>query len=159
LVNEVIRPYLAVGGIVLCDRYVDSTYAHQGYGLGHDLGELRTLAAIATGGLMPQRTIFLDLSAEQGLERKRASVRERAAAPTPAIGPATNRPRPEWNRLDARDLAYHQRVATGYRALIADEPDRWRTYDARLSIAELARQIEDAVDPLLERVRLLETGS
>jgi dTMP kinase len=161
LVNEVIRPYLAVGGIVICDRYVDSTYAHQGYGLGHSLSELRSITAVATGDLMPNLTIFLDLSAEEGLERKRASLRERAAQPaSPGLtaGLPPPRVRAEWNRLDARDLAYHQRVAQGYRQLIEQEPDRWHTYDARGSIETLARQIRETVEPLLERVRPLEAA-
>ncbi|MBC8076646.1 MAG: dTMP kinase [Chloroflexales bacterium] len=161
LVNEVIRPYLGVGGIVVCDRYVDSTYAHQGYGLGHDLAELRAITAVATGGLLPDLTLFLDLSAEEGLERKRASMRERAAQPaSPALtsGLPPPRARPEWNRLDARDLAYHQQVARGYRQLIEQEPERWHTYNARGSIDTLAREIRDTVEPLLERVRPLEAA-
>ena len=161
LVSEVIRPYLAVGGIVVCDRYVDSTYAHQGYALGHNLDELRAITAVATGGLMPNLTLFLDLSAEEGLDRKRASMRERAAQPaSPGLtaGLPPPRPRTEWNRLDARDLAYHQQVARGYRQLIEQEPERWRIYDARASIETLARQIRDTVEPLLERVTPLEAA-
>src|SRR5437867_6057440 len=140
LVSQVIRPYLDQGGVVLCDRYADSTYAHQGYGLGRDLEELRTITAIATGGLLPDITIYLDLSAEEGLERKRLKQRENKAAasralPTPLrAGAAEPSPRlaaVEWNRLDARDLAYHQRVVAGYQELIAQEPDRWHSFDAR----------------------------
>jgi dTMP kinase len=56
LVSERIQPYLDQGGIVLCDRYADSTYAHQGYGLGRNLEELRAITGIATGGLLPDLT-------------------------------------------------------------------------------------------------------
>lgn len=165
LVSEVIRPYLDVGGIVLCDRYVDSTYAHQGYGLGRDLEELHAITRAATGGLMPDLTIYLDLSAEEGLERKQLVRRQSNLAPAlGARGRVQQRsPMPpsssEWNRLDARDLAYHQRVAQGYDELIAEEPERWRRLDARQSIDIVARTVEDVVAPLLTRVTRLEEAS
>jgi dTMP kinase len=165
LVSEVIRPYLDMGGIVLCDRYVDSTYAHQGYGLGRDLQELRAITRAATGGLMPDLTIYLDLRAEEGLERKQLVRRQATLTPVlGARGRAQNRPTAppasgEWNRLDARDLAYHQRVAQGYDELMAQEPDRWRRLDARQSIDTLARAVEDVVAPLLTRVTRLEEAS
>jgi dTMP kinase len=141
LVGEVIRPYLATGGIVLCDRYADSTYAYQGYGLGRDLDELRAVTAMATGGLEPDLTIFLDLTAEEGLARKR---HKRGALSV------------EWNRLDARELAFHQRVEAGYRDLIARSPERWRRFDACLPIETLAEAIREAVAPMLAPIRRLE---
>ncbi|MFO7170648.1 MAG: dTMP kinase [Chloroflexota bacterium] len=156
LVSEVIRPYLEQGGIVLCDRYADSTFAYQGYGLGRDLEELRMITRAATGGLRPDMTIYLDLSAEEGLERKwrkRQESRQRGSAslPTPA-----REPQVEWNRLDARELAYHQRVEAGYRALIAEDPERWHVFDARQSIDTLADQIFGAVEPHLRHIEMLE---
>lgn len=161
LVSEVIQPYLNQGGIVLCDRYADSTYAHQGYGLGRDLEELRTITAIATGGLLPDLTIYLDLSAEEGIERKRRRSRESRGLGELTAAPARVRSTAdqatvEWNRLDARDLAYHQRVVAGYRELIAQEPDRWRSFDARQPVERLAQEIEAAVAPWLEHIRMLE---
>lgn len=165
LVSEVIRPYLNVGGIVLCDRYVDSTYAHQGYGLGRDLNELRAITSAATGGLMPDLTLYLDLSAEEGLERKMAAKRTDNENRAPALGIRSAVAPPqqsaaqssvEWNRLDARGLAYHQQVATGYSELVAQDPERWRVLDARLPINELAQAVEAAVEPLLKRVERLE---
>jgi dTMP kinase len=162
LVNQVIQPYLDQGGVVLCDRYADSTYAHQGYGLGRDLDELRTITAIATGGLLPDLTIYLDLSAEEGLERKRLRARGKSLAEQGgrSVGRAPDAAQRsaagEWNRLDARDLAYHRRVVAGYRALIAQEPERWRSFDARLTAETLAEQIAQAVEPWLEHIRMLE---
>lgn len=169
LVSEVVRPYLNVGGIVLCDRYVDSTYAHQGYGLGRDMHELRAITAAATGGLMPDLTIYLELSAEEGLERKLVAKRadaERGSVLSGRVtgldGGAQRSPQPasqspmEWNRLDARGLAYHQQVAAGYRDLIAQEPSRWRILDARMPINDLAKAVEQEVEPLLSRVMRLE---
>lgn len=156
LVSEVIQPYLHQGGIVLCDRYADSTYAHQGYGLGRDLEELRTITAIATGGLTPDLTIYLSLSAAEGLERKR--LKEQSARGQAARRPAFDGQSvtAEWNRLDARGLAYHERVEAGYRELIAQEPDRWRVFDARQPIEVLADQIAQTVEPWLEHIRMLE---
>lgn len=148
LVSELVRPYLNTGGIVLCDRYADSTFAYQGYGLGRDLDELHAITAVATGGLMPDLTFYLDLPVEDGLMRKR-SAKERAdqaAGNTPISTPA------EWNRLDARDLAYHQRVAAGFAELMRRDPDRWRRFDAGQRVEALAGQIFQEVEPLLRRV-------
>lgn len=156
LVNELVRPYLDTGGIVLCDRYADSTYAYQGYGLNHSLTDLRAITEFATGGLMPDMTIYLDIDAEVGLERKRQARTSKSplAPPQPALqeGRPATYGKPEWNRLDARELSYHQRVAEGFRELMLHEPQRWRRMDAELPIDELARLIAEAVEPLLARV-------
>ncbi len=143
LVSELIRPYLATGGIVVCDRYADSTFAYQGYGLGRDLDELRAITAVATGGLKPNLTFYLQIDVEVGLQRKRAG-RER---------PETSSGQPvEWNRLDARDLAYHRRVAQGFAELMAQEPERWYALDADQPVEVLAEQIWQAVTPRLARI-------
>jgi dTMP kinase len=148
LVSELVRPYLTTGGIVLCDRYADSTYAYQGYGLGRDLDELHAITAVATGGLMPDLTFYLDLDVEIGLQRKR-SARDRADHPGAAA-------KPEWNRLDARDLAYHQRVAAGFAELMRRDPERWRHLSAEQPVDALADAIFREVEPLLRRVAPLE---
>src|SRR3954451_1061241 len=110
LVSQTIRPYLDLGGIVLCDRYADSTYAYQGYGLGRDLDELRAITAAATGGLLPDVTVYLDLTADEGLERKHRKRQEtaehaKASLPPPAAQPRTGAAHTEsrsnvveWNR-------------------------------------------------------------
>jgi dTMP kinase len=153
LVSELIRPYLNTGGIVLCDRYADSTFAYQGYGLGRDLDELQAITTVATGGLMPDLTLYLDLPVEDGLRRKQAA-KERSEQG--ATGSTFNTP-PEWNRLDARDLAYHQRVAAGFAELIRSDPGRWRSLRADQPIGALADQIAHEVAPLLRRVVRLGT--
>lgn len=155
-VEERIRPYLDVGGIVVCDRFADSMLAYQGYGSGHDLDELRTLARIATGGLKPDMTFFLDLPAQEGLDRKR-----KAAQRVSALSPLSQRAQPqdapmEWNRLDARDLAYHERVRDGFLELVKEEPERWQVLDAHLSMDELALRIWQAVEPRLHDITSLE---
>jgi dTMP kinase len=157
LVSEVIRPYLEQGGIVLCDRYADSTFAYQGYGLGRSMDELLTITGAATNGLRPDMTIYLDLSAEEGLERKwrkRQETRPRSPVTLPTGAP--REPQVEWNRLDARELAYHQRVEAGYRALIAQDPQRWHLFDARQPIDALAEQIMGAVEPRVRHIIALE---
>jgi dTMP kinase len=159
LVTEVIRPYLEQGGIVLCDRYADSTYAYQGYGLGRDITELQAITAAATGGLRPDITVYLDLSAEEGLERKHRKRQERSRriAESGAPLPDSRPPQVEWNRLDARELAYHQRVEAGYRALIDQDPARWKCFDARLPVAELSDQVMSQLEPALQGIRQLAT--
>ncbi|KAA3646486.1 MAG: dTMP kinase [Chloroflexi bacterium] len=109
LVNEVIRPSLVEGKVVLCDRYADSTIAYQGYGHQVNLKELQAIIQFATGGLKPDLTIFLDITAEVGLQRNQKSGK--------------------WNRLDDYDLAFHERVYKGYQTMMAEDPERWVVVD------------------------------
>jgi dTMP kinase len=106
LVAEVIRPALAAGAIVLCDRYADSTMAYQGYGRGLDLEALAFITGFATGGLRPDLTLLFDLDPQRGLDR-RTTYGE------------------EMNRMDLQTDAFYQRVRNGYAALAAQDPDRW----------------------------------
>jgi len=110
-VEQLITPHLQQGGLVLCDRYADSTLAYQGYGYQlFDLDNLRALINFATGGLQPDLTLLLDLSVEEGLRRR-------------ANGG-------EWNRLDTYQLEFYQRVRAGYQAMVQAEPERWVIIDA-----------------------------
>lgn len=129
LVGEVIRPHLAAGGIVLSDRYADSSYAYQGYGHGFDIDTLRSIMGFATSGLHPDLTIFLDISPEEALARRRAAADQGE----------------EFNRLDAKALDYHHRVYAGYQHLIAAEPSRWQVVDARLAVDDVFDQIVAAL--------------
>lgn len=155
LVAERIRPYLQLGGSVICDRFVDSFYAYQGYGLGRDLDELRAVTSVATGGLEPDVAIYLDLPVQEGLDRKRSAAGRIADAsplsPTHTGVRSPNAPA-DWNRLDARELAFHERVRAGYRALIAAEPQRWLSFDGHLDRAVLAEMIWEQVAPRLPRL-------
>jgi dTMP kinase len=110
LVAEVIRPALEAGRIVVCARFADSTLAYQGYAAGVDIDALRDLAAVATGGLAPDRTILLDLPAEAGLRRKAPDDHTRFEA--------------------AFDLEFHRRVRAGFLDLAAREPARFAVVDA-----------------------------
>ncbi len=114
LVEQVIRPRLAAGEIVLSDRYADSTLAYQGYGRGCDLAQLRCLLDFATGGLWPDLTILMDVPVEEGLRRKRSGGGE-------------------WNRLDAWEVALHQRIRQGFLEIARAEPERWIIVDASQS--------------------------
>jgi dTMP kinase len=110
IVEEVLRPALARGVVVISDRYADSTLAYQGYGHGVDLDELRRLLNFTTGGLRPDLTLLVDVDSEVGLRRRQASGGE-------------------WNRLDAYALEFHKRVRDGYHHLANQEPERWRVID------------------------------
>ena len=131
LVEQVIKPALAEGKLVLCDRYGDSTLAYQGYGHGLDLDALRNMLAFATDGLKPDLTVYLDIDVEAGLQRKRRVD--------------------EWNRLDAYEISFHQRVRAGYHQLIALEPERWAMVDAALPKDEVQSQIRKVVMAKLGR--------
>jgi len=127
LVSEVIRPALAAGRIVLCDRYADSTMAYQGFGRGLDRAMLATLTAIATGGLVPDLTLLLDLDVERGLARRRDEGEE-------------------MNRLDLEALDFHRRVRAGYLTLAAAEPARWVHIDAGRSPKEVEADVQRVVE-------------
>ena len=114
LVEQLIKPALQDGKIILCDRYGDSTLAYQGYGHGLDLDKLRQMLDFATDHLKPDLTILLDLDVKIGLMRKKAED--------------------EWNRLDAYEVLFHERVRQGYLQLAAEEPERWRIVDASQGI-------------------------
>ncbi len=129
LVAQEIRPRLEAGEVVISDRYADSTLAYQGYGHGLDLDVLRAILNFATGGLKPDLTIYLDVSAEEGLKRRQQAAQTGA----------------EWNRMDAQSLEFHRRVREGYRQLIAADPDRWVCIDAVGERATIQAQIRAAV--------------
>jgi dTMP kinase len=131
IVDEVIRPALAAGEVVLCDRYADSTLAYQGYGHGQALTSLQQLGDYATGGLTPTLTIYLDIDVLAGLERKRAGAAD------------------EWNRMENHALAFHQRVRAGYLTLASAAPARWLIIDAAQPIAAIHAQILARVTELV----------
>lgn len=108
-VEEVIRPAIARGAVVLCDRYADSSLAYQGAGSGVPIDELRAVQRFATGGLVPDLTILLDLPVEVGLRRKSAEI----------------------TRFEAfQDVAYHERVREAFLSFAEAEPGRYAVVDA-----------------------------
>lgn len=137
-VAEVIRPALEAGQTVLCDRYADSTLAYQGYGRGLDPEHLRRINAMATGGLMPDLTLLLDLPVHCGLER--AGLRNREEGTVLSEG-----------RFDAESLEFHERVRQGYRSLAAEEPERFAIIDAAQPPEDVVLQCLSAVEASLRQ--------
>ncbi|UOY00031.1 dTMP kinase [Blastococcus sp. PRF04-17] len=133
-VNDVLRPALDAGEVVITDRFVDSSLAYQGAGRTIPLDDVRMLSRWATGGLEPDLTILLDLPPEEGLARARG----RAAA----------------DRLESESLEFHQRVRQTFRALAESAPDRYLVLDARQSPDELAAAIRVRVADLLSGLPL-----
>jgi dTMP kinase len=123
LVATVISPALERGEIVVSDRFADSTLAYQGAGRGLDIAQLKSVISFATAGLRPDMTLLLDLPVEAGLARKQAQM-----------GAA-------WNRFEAEAGVFHEHVRTSYRALAAEEPLRWRCFDALKSPELLSDEI------------------
>jgi dTMP kinase len=130
LVDQIIRPRLAQGQIVLSDRYADSTIAYQGYGYQLDLDLVRSIVKFATGGLKPDLTLFLDVDVEEGLRRRTHGG--------------------DVNRLDAYELAFYRRVRQGYMELVSEEPQRWVVIDASGTPDQVQQLIRKVV---LERLK------
>jgi dTMP kinase len=129
-VERVIRPALERGEWVVCARYLDSSLAYQGAGYGNDMAELRRLQDFATGGLLPDLTLLLDVPVEVGLERTRR--------------------RAEWNRFeDTEELAFFEQVRAAYLRLAEEEPDRFRVIDGSGSVEDADRAIREAVEPIV----------
>lgn len=132
LVREVIRPALAAGELVLCDRFYDSTVAYQGYGRQLDLDLVRRVIEFAVGDTRPDLTLLLHVPVEVSEARRRA----RAGA---------------WDRMEQADREFFQRVEQGYRAIAAAEPDRVRVIDGTQPVEVVSAQIWEAVQSLLAR--------
>jgi dTMP kinase len=130
-VGEVIRPHLARSGVVLCDRFADSTFAYQGYGRRLDLDALRSITAFATGGLVPDLTVCLDLPVGEGLRRKQGG--ELA----------------EWNRMEREEREFHERVRAGYLALASAAKERWLVVNAMQTVEQVQSAIRTRVRQLL----------
>lgn len=130
IVEQVIRPRLADGEIVISDRYYDSTIAYQGYGHQQDLEQVRQLVKYATGGLVPDLTVLLDLDVEIGLGRKKKDN--------------------EWNRLDAYTVEFHQRVRKGYHEMVKAEPNRWVVVHAEQKWESVQEELRKVIDGRLE---------
>lgn len=136
LVGEFILPRLAEGFIVLCDRYVDSTFAYQGYGHGLDLEMLRHISQFATSGLRPDLTLYLDLDVSAGLVRRRQAHQAESG---------------ELNRMDRQAVDFYQRVRQGYLEMIADQPQRWRIIDASPPSTVVCEAVRNEVLPVIEK--------
>ena len=123
--KELILPALNEGGIVITDRFSDSTVAYQGYGRGIDLKLIDSLERMVTEGLKPDITLLLDLDVETGLLRNKGINKT--------------------DRLELEDIEFHKRVMDGYRQIAAREPERIKLIDGSGSIEEIQRKIIDIV--------------
>ena len=123
LVEDVIRPALARGANVVCDRYVDSSVAYQGAARGLGIDVVLELNAAATDGLMPHRTFVLLLDPDVSMGRRPA----------------------ELDRIEREDAAFGRRVDTGYRRIVAAFPERCVALDATRTVDELAEEVRDAL--------------
>ena len=128
LVEEVVIPELTRGTILVCDRFLDSTVAYQGYGCGVSVEAIKSMGLFATKGVLPDLTFFLDLSTEEGLRRRGT----------------------ERDRIELRSMEYHERVRAGYHQIAQMEPERVVVIDGRRSKEENFAAIRTHVENLLK---------
>jgi dTMP kinase len=129
-VDEVIRPALEAGSVVLCDRFTDSTLVYQGCGRGLEASIVLDLDRIACRGLRPATTVLIDIDLETSLHRaKRRNERYGQSE----------------SRIDEESSAFHESVRKGYLALAAAEPERFIVIDGRAPIGDVARNIREAL--------------
>jgi dTMP kinase len=130
-VREILVPALRQGKIVLCDRYTDSTLAYQGFGRGLDRTAVQALNAIASEGLKPDLTIFLDVPVARGLA-------------------LAKKKKNRHDRLERAGFAFHKRVRAGFHALAKKEPKRFRVIPQQQDMNETQRRIREAVNRFLK---------
>ncbi|MGH7793330.1 MAG: dTMP kinase [Candidatus Binatia bacterium] len=132
-VNQIIRPAIDAGKIVLCDRFTDSTLVYQGYGRGIELDWLRRLNDTASEGLRPDLTFLLDCPADVGQAR---TARRKAAAAD----------RPPEDRFEREETEFHEKVRRGFLEVARADPERFRVIDAARPVTEVAEQIREIID-------------
>jgi dTMP kinase len=128
LVERVIRPALERGAVVLCDRYLDSSLAYQGGARGLGRGPVEEVNRLATGGLLPDLVVLLDLDPADGLRRRQG----------------------DRDRIEAQDLDFHRRVREAFRALAAADPNRFAVVDGAAPVREVAARVHAVALGLLE---------
>ena len=142
-VSEIIRPALDEQQIVLCDRYVDSTLAYQGFGRGMDMDQLITVNELAIGGLWPHLTLLLDLPISVGLQRAGKRNQEDGTAITEG-------------RFENESHEFHRRIRQGYVELATENPDRYAIIDATLPPDEVLLQCVSAVEARRDELGMAE---
>lgn len=127
---EKVLPALKEDKVVLCDRYIDSSLAYQGFARGIGVEEVRAINEFAINGLYPDLTIYLDITAQTGRERIESNARN-------------------MNRLDHESIAFHQRVIKGYHDLIDREPNRFKVIDANQQLDAVVEDTYTAIKEFL----------
>lgn len=123
IVGEIIKPALKKGIVVICDRFLDSTLAYQGYGLGMDIDLIRRVGKFTTGGIIPNLTLFLDLAVKRGLKHRKDSL----------------------DRIEMRAVKYHLRVRAGYLKLARQEPRRIKVVKVEKDKCQTQAKIRELV--------------
>lgn len=129
LVEEVIAPALKKGTIVLCDRFLDSTVAYQGYGNGVNMAAIKEIGRFATQGIQPDITFFFDISTQKGLSRIKGRAKD---------------------RIERRAISYHNRVRKGYIQIAFKESGRVKLIDGDKSKKEICAVVQRHIDRLLK---------
>lgn len=142
LVREVIRPALAAGEVVLCDRFYDSTTAYQGHGRQLDLDAVRRVIDFAVGPTRPHLTLLLQVPVAVSEERRRSRNAQAEAG-----GPVA----PQRDRMEEADWAFFERVEAGFQIIAAAEPQRVHAVDATRSVTEVSDNIWELVARLVTR--------
>jgi dTMP kinase len=132
-VAQVILPALAKGTIVLCDRFLDSSLAYQGFGRGIEVSLLERINEPATDGLVPDLTIILDFCTEDGMDRINLSGRR-------------------IDRIEREAGAFHQRVRMGYLSLAGRSPGRYRVINANRPVEQVHRDIMMAAEGVIDEI-------
>ena len=126
-ISNTVRPALEAGSWVVCDRFLDSTKAYQGYGLGQNLSTIDEIHELVLPGIVPNLTLLIDLDVRMGLNR------------TQLRGDQTG------TRYEEMDIDFHQRVRKGFLDIAASDPDRFVVLDGTLSIEEIADKVVSSV--------------
>jgi dTMP kinase len=129
-VEELIQPALKEGKIVLCDRFIDASYAYQGYGRGIDLGVIETLNRLVTKGIRPKLTILLNCPVNKGLARKAKAA--------------------SMDRFEKENLSFHRKIKKAYDELSKEDPKRFFVVDGALDINTVHKTIKKKVEALLK---------
>lgn len=158
LVREVIRPALAAGQVVLCDRFYDSTTAYQGYGRQLSLEMVGTVVEFAVGATRPDLTLLLQVPV--AISEARRQSRSNAAfamssAHAGAVAEVASQHAPIRDRMEEADRGFFERVERGFEAIAQAEPSRVKVIDATAEVGQVAVTIWERVEPLLRKNSLL----
>lgn len=133
IISELIRPSLELGKIVICDRFVDSSYVYQGFGRGIPLETIKAVNDIALDGISPDITLFFDISPDIALERRKNATGA--------------------DRIENEKLEFHMNVYNGYKKIAAIYPERIKTIDSTKTIAEIFIDVKHCVDIALNHFK------